>query len=155
MAIIIFSFAVGLALIAWGIRLWTYKHSADYTEGTVTVEGRVFKIDVADTMEKRAAGLSGRGRLRDDEAMLFIFPTAGKYGFWMKDMKFDLDIVWIAAGRAVGVAENVPAPKAGESALNLPSYNPPEPVDTVLEINAGLAARYGIGTGDAVKFNLR
>ena len=185
MIIIAIGLAMVLALIAWGIRLWTYKHPPDYTEGTeaiatgthqavsasasvgtsadaeentVIVDGQVFNVDVADTMEKRAQGLSGREPLLEKEGMLFIFPVAGSYGFWMKDMKFDLDIVWIKGDTVVGVTANVPAPfdsaqgkPAGGSMFTLQNYYPPAPVDKVLEISAGATAKYGINAGDKVK----
>jgi hypothetical protein len=121
---------------------------AGANDGTVTLEGRVFHVDLADTMAKRMRGLSGRVSLTDDQGMLFIFPSPDRYSFWMKDMKFAIDIVWISGTTVVDVTENVPPPAPGQSTLSLPMYSPAVPADKVLEINAGLADKLGIGAGD-------
>lgn len=121
---------------------------------TVAVEGWTFNVDLANTAAKRIQGLSGRPKLADNEGMLFLFPTSTRQSFWMKDMQFPLDMIWIKGDTVVGVAANAPAPAPGTSILNLPQYVSPEPVDKVLEINAGLAAKYGIGKGDTVTINL-
>lgn len=151
MIIITFALAVGLVLVGWGIYLATYKHPSDYDEGAVSVGGASFRVDFADTAAKRSAGLSGREPLRNDEGMYFLFASSTSQAFWMKDMKFPIDIVWIREGRVVGVTADVPPPGPGVSGFELrPS---PGPVEAVLEISAGHAAQHGIGAGDAVTVN--
>jgi len=117
---------------------------------TLIVNDKVFRIDIAETMADRARGLSGRDGLRDDEGMLFIFPIAGKYSFWMKDMLFPIDMVWIRDARIVGVTANVPPPESGTSMLRLENYPPPSAVDMVLEVVAGEAEKAGMKVGDLV-----
>ena len=85
----------------------------------VNIGSRAFRADVADNMFTRAKGLSGRAVLAADEAMLFVFPLAWRYSFWMKDMKFNLDIVWIRNGAIVDVSENVLAPIPGDSIFKI------------------------------------
>jgi uncharacterized membrane protein (UPF0127 family) len=105
-------------------------------------------VKYAQTETERAQGLSGHAPLGPREGMLFIFPFASSYGFWMKDMLFDLDMVWIRSGLVVGISEHIPAPRfAGDK---LPTYYPPEAADMVLEIGSGQARALGIGIGDAV-----
>ncbi len=85
--------------------------------------------------------------------MLFVFPTEQRPGFWMKDMRFPLDFVWISAGRHVaGVTENVPAPSPGTADGALPLYSPDSPVLYVLEVNGGAVRRSGVRAGDPVAF---
>lgn len=116
----------------------------------LTVGGHEFAVEVRDTALGRAEGLSGRELLAEDTGMLFIFETPGIYGFWMKDMKFPIDIVWIEGERVVGIIENV-VPEPEKSIFTLTVYRPPEPVSRVLELPAGTVARYGLRTGDAVR----
>ena len=59
--------------------------------------GRVpIAVAIADTLEKRTQGLSGRESLSANEGLLFVFSTSGAYGIWMKDMRFPIDIIWIS-----------------------------------------------------------
>ena len=100
-------------------------------------------IDLARTEEERAQGLSGRERLAEDEAMLFIFPKPGMYGFWMKEMNFDLDIIWLdEAGVVADITPNV-------SRDSYPQvFYPRTKIKYVLEVSAGWAGRHNIALGD-------
>lgn len=116
-------------------------------KGSVAVNNFSFDVEIADTLARREKGLSGRAELPEGEGMLFIFDTPGLYGFWMKDMQFPIDIIWIRGDRVVGFTENVPIP-AG--IFDLKTYYPPEPVDGVLEVGAGLVRDYSFKIGDPV-----
>ena len=78
----------------------------------------------------------------DNYGMLFVFPKLEKYGFWMKDMKVAIDMLWIADdGTVVTLLENV-------SPATYPSvFYPDSPVKYVLETRAGYAHAYGITKG--------
>jgi len=52
-------------------------------------------VELANTNASREIGLSYRTSMNQDEGMLFVFDKIGKYGFWMKDMNFPLDILWL------------------------------------------------------------
>lgn len=113
------------------------------------INGHVFQIDVASTPAARTAGLSGRASLAEDGGMLFVFDKPGDYGFWMQGMKFPLDIIWIKDNVVIDIEENVP-PESG--VLGLKIYHPSQSIDKVLEINAGLAEKYGVKIGDRISF---
>jgi uncharacterized membrane protein (UPF0127 family) len=68
----------------------------------------------------------------------------------MKDMKFPLDMIWIYQDTIIDISQNVPVPTAGQNILTLPQFQPKSPVDKVLEIDAGLSAKYGFKIGDKV-----
>lgn len=124
---------------------------APLVQSEVTINGHVFKVGIADTFASRAQGLSGRDGLQENEGIFFVFPTSSSsYGFWMKDMKFALDLVWINGDTIVGITENV-RPEPGVSVFKLKSYYPPAPVDKVLEVSAGLAEKLGLKVGDTVR----
>lgn len=103
------------------------------------------EVEIADTVFLQARGLSGRPSLLEKQGMLFIFNGLAIRNFWMAGMKFPLDIIWISGDKVVGFAENIP-PAAGIPEL----YPSSEPVDKVLEINAGLVEKLKIKVGDKI-----
>ena len=83
--------------------------------------------------------------------MWFDLAQTREASFWMRGMRFPIDIVWVTEELVVaGVAADLPPPSAGTSDADLPHYSSGAPVRYVLEINAGLAADLGIGPGDRV-----
>lgn len=101
-------------------------------------------------------GLSGRQTLGKNEGMLFDFKTPkNDLFFWMKDMLFDIDIIWIADKKIIGITPNIPSPEKDKGLeikdLRLPAYSPPSDVDQVLEVNAGWSEKNKIKIGDEVK----
>ncbi|MBI4094661.1 MAG: DUF192 domain-containing protein [Candidatus Liptonbacteria bacterium] len=108
----------------------------------------VFDVEIAEHAFSLMRGLSGRERIGENKGMLFLFGMQGRHGIWMKEMKFPLDIIWIRNDRIVGVTENA-VPEPGKSLLELTVYYPPEAVDKVLEVNAGVAHARGVRAGDA------
>lgn len=105
-----------------------------------------FRVGVAKTPSAREKGLSGRESLGQDEGLLFIFPEPGLHGFWMKEMNFPIDIVWMDRYlKVIGISENV----SPESYPEL--FYPPSPAQFVLEIDAGSARAKGIDVGDRAK----
>lgn len=122
-----------------------------YAQVDVVVAGFTFRADVADTAALRALGLGGRDSLPANRAMWFVFDAAAPRQFWMRRMRFPLDIVWVSDGYVVtGVAERVPHPAPGTPLSQLRNYSSIVPVRYVLEINAGLAGQLGIVPGSRV-----
>lgn len=113
----------------------------------VELNGYDFKTEIADTEYERAQGLSGRQALCSECAMLFVFNKKDTHSFWMKDMKFDLDMLWIAGDEIMQIDKNVSASK-GINETKISKF----PVDKVLEINAGISDKIGVKVGDKVKF---
>jgi uncharacterized membrane protein (UPF0127 family) len=108
-------------------------------------------VETVSTLEKMQQGLSGREKLENDRGMLFDFSgqTDRRPGFWMKDMKFDLDFIWIKNKKIIGITPNVPSPKSVDDKLQ--SYYPPSDVDMVLEVNTGWSEKYKIKIGDEIR----
>jgi uncharacterized membrane protein (UPF0127 family) len=112
----------------------------------VTIGVHLIDAEVADTPARQQRGLSGRRSLPAGQGMLFVYDEPDLRGFWMPDMHFAIDIVWIRAGRIVHVESDVPHVVSGP----LPVYRPSETADRVLEVAAGTAKRLGWRVGDAV-----
>lgn len=111
----------------------------------VTSNGHRYNVELATTDSQKALGLSNRSSLDDNAGMLFVFNPPSRPSFWMKDMKFNLDIVWIADGRIIAVDRNVPAPVPGTKQDELPNYLPPSTINYVLELKAGQATELSVG----------
>jgi uncharacterized membrane protein (UPF0127 family) len=122
-------------------------------EPAITVGNATFTVDLADTPEKRTRGLSGRPPLDANSGMLFVFESESRSVFWMREMQFPLDFVWIGSDCSVAdITKDVPAPSPDTILADLPRYQPAVPVQYVLEINAGDIKAVGIGKGDPVAF---
>ena len=116
--------------------------------------GAAVPVELALTGAQRSRGLSGRESLAAGSGMLFVFEQPNKSGFWMPEMRFSLDIIWIGADcRLVHIAADVPHPAPDTPRSELPIYAPDAPGQYVLEVNAGDAARSGWQTGDAATFS--
>jgi len=112
----------------------------------LSIRGQQFKTEIVDTPKKMASGLGERDILCQECAMLFVFSEKATYPFWMKGMRFPLDIIWFDSmdGRIAHIEKNIPADSRGVFAS-------PEKVDRVLEINAGLTDKYEIKVGDKIQ----
>ena len=114
----------------------------------ITIGGSRFIAEVMDTPALHVQGLSGRDALGADRGMWFVYPTPRVASFWMRGMRFEIDIVWVSEDLVVtGVASDLPVPT---STAALPQYSSGAPIQYVLEINAGLASDLGIGPGSRV-----
>lgn len=119
----------------------------------VRVENVVFRVELALTVEQQAHGLSGRDLLMPGTGMLFVYQQENALSFWMKEMRFPLDIVWIGADCTVlDLTLEAPTPEPDQPLTQLPRFSPGGPAQYVLEINAGEAAVQGIETGNLVEF---
>ena len=119
----------------------------------VNVGDTVFQVELALTADQQVQGLSGREVLAPGTGMLFVYERESRYTFWMKEMRFPLDMVWIGADcKVVDVTLDAPPPEPGQSLDQLPRFSPITPAQFVLEINAGVSAASGIESGDPVEF---
>ncbi|MFA5128720.1 MAG: DUF192 domain-containing protein [Patescibacteria group bacterium] len=118
--------------------------------GSVIIDDVKVKVEIADEPMEMAKGLSNRKSLDKNHGMLFIFATPGQPAFWMKDMNFSIDIIWIKNNVVVDIAPNLPV----TAAEFLSTYTPREPANYVLEVNAGFAAEHGIKIGDKVDIKI-
>lgn len=108
---------------------------------------------MADNETLRKLGLSGRNSMSPQGGMLFLFPNPGRHAFWMKDMRFAIDIIWLRGDKIVFIQKNAVPPAAG-TAGNIPRYIPSEEADKVVEVPAGAAKRLGLEYGQRVKILL-
>ncbi|MEO8581528.1 MAG: DUF192 domain-containing protein [Patescibacteria group bacterium] len=111
------------------------------------INEKIYPIELARIAQEQEQGLSDRTAIGSD-GMLFVFNSPGTPKFWMKDMLFDLDFIWIRKGEIVEIMPNVPRPQ--DKAVQLPIYKPAQQVDMMLEVNAGFAQKENLKVGDKV-----
>lgn len=114
----------------------------------MSVNGQRIDVTVANSPAEREKGLSGRERLAANQGMLFEYSDMGQYCMWMKDMKFALDMVWIDANKKVVYIQENATPESYPDE----TFCSPQDAKYVLEVNAGSVQRWGIKTGDTIKF---
>lgn len=140
-ALVLIFFVVAIIFLA------IIKKPSEYKTANLTIGSTNFRVEIADNPALRQQGLSGRESLPENAGMLFLFPVPAVQRFWMKGMRFPLDIIWIKNKEVVGITIGA-EPEAGP---NYTIYSSPEPVDKVLELNAGSVQRFGIKVGSEVK----
>jgi len=122
-------------------------YSAHPLATQIEINGHRFTVELAVTPKEQERGLGYRDSLPVDAGMLFVYQSAQIYGFWMKGMRFPIDIIWIADETIVDITKNAPV----ATTSSLPTYSPKEPANKVFEVHAGTADRLGFQIGDDVK----
>ena len=121
-----------------------------YANALVTTSSGIqIHVEVADTLWKRRLGLSKRSNLKKNWGMLFVFDKLEAHHFWMKDMNFALDIIWLDNHRIVDIIKNVKPVKSDEIP---PILKPLSPANFVLEIAAGRANELKLKKGDFLSY---
>ncbi len=111
----------------------------------ININNKIVRAEVVFDDEKMQKGLGGRDSICIDCGMLFQFQEPGIRYFWMKGMKFPLDIIWLRNGTIVHIEREI-----SENDSRTFSYN--NDVDMVLELNAGAVERYQLKKGDKLEF---
>ncbi|MEK7106793.1 MAG: DUF192 domain-containing protein [Patescibacteria group bacterium] len=112
---------------------------------TIQLAGQDIKASVVSTREERSKGLGGRIGLARNEGMLFVFDSDGEYRFWMKDMLFPIDILWLSEGGGVVDIKGKISPATYPDV-----FTPKAPARYVLELPAGFSEEYSVKVGDIV-----
>ncbi len=129
-------------MAAFGFVTGRQDHPGDQIR---SIGGHAIAAEYARTPSEQQRGLSGRDGLAPDTALVFPFDPPQAPTFWMKDMRFAIDIVWVAGGQVVGIELSVPADDG------VVRYAAPQLVDLVVELPAGWCAAHGISAGDTVE----
>lgn len=117
-------------------------------DGWITFNKGRIAVDVADTEATREQGLSGRATLAENHGMLFFFDAPGRPGFWMKDMLFSIDIIWISKDwTVIDITKNL-SPDTYPNA-----FSPAAEAQYVLEVPAGFADIHHIQIGQSLSFS--
>jgi len=118
-------------------------------QSKIKIGGQIIQVEIADSAEKMTKGLSNRENLPENFGMLFVFNEPGYYAFWMRDMRFSLDFVWILNNQIVELDENI-APADFQPPKTLIPQNK---INRVLEIKAGMTQKAKIKVGDKIEYS--
>ena len=126
----------------------TVEPTPNMAQPQLSIGPATWPVELAITPEDRNQGLSGREVLPEGTGMLFVFESDQHLTFWMPDMNFPLDMVWIDSScHVVDVTLDAPVPLPGQSRADLPRFSPQSPARFALEINAGEFEAAGIQVG--------
>ncbi len=106
------------------------------------------QVELAQTKQELELGLSNRDSLEEGTGMYFELGSRQIANFWMKDMRFPIDIIWIDENKIVGIEKNAPATK---DSIKIATFSSPSEITNVLEVNAGFSDKNSIKAGDRVK----
>ncbi len=152
MFLVVIGLSVIIAFVYFGkSRFFTPKLQAT-KQNILIIDNTVIPLEVERTPQQEALGLSNRASLARDSGMLFVLPNRQIPTFWMKDMHFPLDFIWIDHDKVIDITENVPPPNGPSDPL--PFYSPKLPVTYVLEVNAGFAKAHNISIGNKVDMRI-
>ena len=125
-----------------GYHFWTARNIK-----YIKIAGGNIKVELALTPEDQAQGLSNRSELLENEGILFVFEHPGKYPFWMKDMNFAIDIIWIGNDMRVVYIKKYARPEEYPN-----TYVPNKDAKYVLEVVSGFSDKNNLQVGDRVEF---
>lgn len=109
---------------------------------------REVSLIIANDTNSRIQGLSDRKSLPKDSAMLFVFETSGRYGIWMKDMNFPIDIIWLDENKKIVTIEENVSPDTYPR-----SFFPLEESLYVIEANVGFIKENHLSVGNLLNFS--
>ncbi|MCE6961439.1 DUF192 domain-containing protein [Cereibacter sphaeroides] len=104
-----------------------------------------FSVELADTPAERAKGLMFRESLPRSAGMLFLFDAPQVASFWMRNTLIPLDMIFVSPD---GTVKSV---HANAVPGDLTPIRGGEGIQSVLEINGGLAGRLGIVPGSVLR----
>lgn len=140
--------AISLVILGGYLLLSGINNVTDNKSILITPNGKRLNIEIADDQTERQQGLSGRDSLPTNGAMLFKFEQASEnLCFWMKDMKFSLDMVWLNEDKKVVTIHRDVKPETYPS-----SFCPDSAAQYVIEIPAGTSDDYGLEIDRQVRF---
>jgi len=114
----------------------------------LSIGGTRIHLEIADEPSEREHGLSGRESLGEDEGLLFIFDEPGIYPFWMKEMRFPIDIIWIDQNwTVVDITKNATPESFPQT------FSSKKPARYALEVNSGFVHQAAVAIGDEVVFS--
>ena len=130
----------------------TNVNDSEYLKGYVIVDNYKILVDIALTDKQVQDGLSIKNSLNENEGMLFFLGEPRKASFWMKNMKFPIDIIWLNETFSVVHIEQELPPC--ESVFYCKSYKPNSEALYVLETIDGFSKKHDLQIGDNIDFQL-
>jgi uncharacterized membrane protein (UPF0127 family) len=116
-------------------------------DAILTVGAHRYYLQLAVTQAQQALGLGDRAKLPLDHGMLFVYQSSGTRCFWMKGMRFALDMIWLSSAEEVVSVQHDVSPKSYPSVYCSQSQD-------VIELDAGQAQSAGIVVDRTLKLEM-
>jgi uncharacterized protein len=130
----------------------THVNNSNYLKGYVIIDHFRIFVDIALTDKQKQDGLSIKNFMNETEGMLFFLGDPTKASFWMKNMHFPIDIIWLDENFSIVHIEEELKPCT--MAFYCPTYKPVKESLYVLETIAGFANNHHLNIGDRMDFQL-
>ena len=122
------------------------KAQPQVIEKALAINGAVLDIELAKSGREQTQGLSGRESLAENQGMLFVYRPPSRPPFWMKDMLFGIDLIWVSDNWEITqISKNVSPDTFPQT------FSPVLPTSFVLEVSAGFAKKHNIFVGDRLE----
>lgn len=138
---------IATAVILLGVVIFAQLANRNSTTDILQVSGRSFSLQIARSEQERELGLGNRISLPANQGMLFIFPQAQPECFWMKDMHFSIDMIWVNADKQIVYIQHNVSPNTYPH-----SFCPAQPAKYVIELDAGTTDNTGMRVGQTLDF---
>lgn len=117
-------------------------------DGLPTVKMQIgsksFVLEVARSQAEQEKGLMKRDSMPADHGMIFPMPEEKVQGFWMKDTRFPLDIIFLnGAGKIVSIHQMEAYDENNTTSSDYPARY-------AIELNKGVVAKTGVKVGDVL-----
>lgn len=142
-------FVLLIFIIASAILLKVYNLPLHWKTTDIKIKNDIIKVLVSDRPALRYKGLSDRADFGKSQGMLFKFDSKDYHTMVMRDMKFDLDIIWVDSGKIIDMAQNLRI-EPSVSEIQLIRYRPRLPATIVIELPAGYVLKNSLKIGDSV-----
>lgn len=133
-----------------GVTSHQLMQSVDGSVHNYKLGNQQFLFEVVNSSASKTQGLSGRNEIGAD-GMLFAFEQTAAHSIWMKEMKLDLDLIWLIDGEVVDITLGAKKPSQETQLHELEIYQPKTGVNQVLEVKSGFVEKWGVKEGDLLK----
>lgn len=145
--LVIFTSLIGVSLFFIFSKNNEIKDFKDLNINYVKINEQIIAVELVSDAELQEKGLSDREKLEENTGMLFVFKNSGVHSFWMKDMKFNIDMIWLdEAGKIIFIKKNVSPDSFPET------FSSNKDAQYVLEVTAGFSEKNNLQEGNFVEF---
>ena len=137
-----------ISFIIFEINCFAYQ-----TKNVLLKNNIVIEVQATETLQEKKLGLGKRDSLTKNTGMIFVYNSPGNRIFWMKGMRFKIDIIWILKGKVAHIVKNISPPSIMTPDNRLPVYGSGVIADMVLEVPAGYSDKIDLKINDSVLVN--
>lgn len=139
---------IGTAILAVGALVLISNKPEEETQTTTQIflPNTTLTATILDTDASREKGLSGLTGLKKDKAVIMVFNQPGRYGIWMKEMDFPIDVIWLNQDKKIVHLVSNMTPDSYPK-----TFIPPLEAQFIIEANVGTIAKNNLKVGETVR----